>query len=178
MKMFLLALLMCRTISINAQEPPTSPEKFAEFIPLYPKGKMPNSKGMNLKDSIVNERFWQVGTPGMYAYFPSAQENKGAAVLICPGGGYDHVTYIFSGIQLAKWLNAIGVSAFVLNYRLPTSPDLIQKEIGPLQDAQRAIKIIRANAGKWGIKRDKIGIQGTSAGGHMAAMAADETKDY
>jgi len=58
-----------------------------EFVPLWEKGKMPNSKGMDLKDDIRNERVYQVGTPGFYAFFPSVQENKGAAILICPGGG-------------------------------------------------------------------------------------------
>jgi acetyl esterase/lipase len=162
---------------VNAQQSATSPEKFAEFIPLWPKGKMPNSKGMNLKDSIANERIYRVGTPGMYAYYPSAQENKGAAVLICPGGGYERLAYIISGIQLAKWFNAMGVAAFVLNYRLPNSPDLQQREIGPLQDAQRAMRIIRANATRWGIKPDKIGVQGTSAGGHLATLLGTTTED-
>ncbi|HEV8160737.1 MAG TPA: hypothetical protein VGP58_17025, partial [Pyrinomonadaceae bacterium] len=56
-----------------------------EFIPLWEKGKMPNSNGMELKDDIRNERIYQVANPGFYAFFPSRQENKGAAVLICPG---------------------------------------------------------------------------------------------
>jgi acetyl esterase/lipase len=177
MKVFLLAILFCSGASLSAQGPQTSPEKFAEFIPLYPQRKMPNSKGLNLKDSIANERIYRVGIPGMYAFFPSSSENKGAAVLICPGGGYERLAYVISGTQLAKWFNAIGISAFVLNYRLPNSPDLKQREIGPLQDAQRAIKIIRKNAGEWGILPNKIGIQGSSAGGHLAAMASIQTKD-
>jgi len=148
-----------------------------DFIPLWPKGKMPNSKGLKLKDSIANERIFKVGTPGFYAFFPSAQENKGAAVVICPGGGYERLAYVISGTQLAKWFNSIGISAFVLNYRLPNSPDLKQREVGPLQDAQRAVKIIRANAAKWGIKPDKIGIQGSSAGGHLAALTSVSTQD-
>src|ERR1051325_4129537 len=169
MKAIFLFCLFGFSISVHAQGPQTSPEKFAEFIPLYPKGKMPNSKGLNLKDSIMNERIYRVGTPGMYAFFPSSAENKGAAVLICPGGGYERLAYVISGTQLAKWFNSIGISAFVLNYRLPNSPDLVQREIGPLQDAQRALKIIRKNAEKWGIKPDKIGVQGSSAGGHLAS---------
>jgi len=155
----------------------TSGLKSQEFIPLWPKGKMPNSKGMKLKDSIANERVFRVGTPGFYAFFPSITENKGAAVVICPGGGYERLAYIISGTQLAKWFNTIGISAFVLNYRLPNSPDLKQREIGPLQDAQRAIKLIRANAAKWGIKSDKIGIQGSSAGGHLAALTSVSIQD-
>ncbi|MCA1624046.1 MAG: alpha/beta hydrolase, partial [Acidobacteria bacterium] len=72
---------------------------------------------------------------------------------------------------------SIGISAFVLNYRLPNSPDLKQREIAPLQDAQRAVKIIRANAEKWKIKPDKIGVLGTSAGGHLAANLGTATED-
>ncbi|GAB4030590.1 alpha/beta hydrolase [Spirosoma jeollabukense] len=148
-----------------------------DFIPLWPAGKMPNSKGLVIKDSIANERIYRVGTPGMYAFLPSAQENKGAAVVICPGGGYERLAYIISGWQLAKWFNTMGISAFVLNYRLPNSPDLKQRELGPLQDAQRAMRLIRANATRWGIKPDKIGVQGTSAGGHLAALLSTATTD-
>jgi acetyl esterase/lipase len=148
-----------------------------EFVPLWEKGKMPNSKGVELQDVIRDERIYQVGSPGFYAFFPSRQENKGAAVLICPGGGYQHLAYVISGTQLAKWFNAIGISAFVLNYRLPTSPDVRQREIAPLQDAQRAMRIIRANAEKWQIKADKIGVLGTSAGGHLAADLGTSTED-
>jgi acetyl esterase/lipase len=131
-----------------------------EFIPLWPAGKMPNTKGMRLKDSINNERVFQVGTPGMFAFFPSLQENKQCAVVICPGGGYHHLSYQISGFQLAKWFNTMGISAFVLNYRLPNSPDLAQRESGPLQDAQRAIRLIRANAVRWGLQQNKIGVMG------------------
>jgi len=148
-----------------------------EFIPLWETGKMPNSKGIVLKDEIRNERVYQVGTPGFYAFFPSEQENKGAAVLICPGGGYERLAYQISGMQLAKWFNTLGVSAFVLNYRLPNSPDIQKREIAPLQDAQRAMRVIRSNAEKWRIKPDKIGVLGTSAGGHLAANLGTATED-
>ena len=148
-----------------------------EFIPLWPEKKMPNTKGLAVKDSIANERIYKVGTPGMYAFFPSAQENKGAAVIICPGGGYERLAYIISGWQLAKWFNTMGISAFVLNYRLPNSPDLKERHLGPLQDAQRAMRLVRANAGKWGIKREKVGIMGTSAGGHLAATLGTHLTD-
>ena len=149
-----------------------------QFIALWPAGKMPNTKGMALKDSIANERIYQVGTPGMYAFFPSDQENNGAAVVICPGGGYQRLAYIISGTQLAKWYNSIGISAFVLNYRLPNSPDLVNRETGPLMDAQRAIKYIRANAVKWKLNKEKVGIMGISAGGHLAALTGIAIKDF
>jgi acetyl esterase/lipase len=110
--------------------------------------------------------------PGMYAYFPGKQENQGAAVVICPGGGYQHLAYVISGLELAKWFNTMGMSAFVLNYRLPNSPDLVRRETGPLMDAQRAIRYIRANAERWGIDPAKVGILGSSSGGHLAASAS------
>ncbi|TDO19057.1 alpha/beta hydrolase [Pedobacter duraquae] len=148
-----------------------------EFIPIWPAGKMPNTKGMKLPDSIANERVFRVGTPGMYAFFPSVTENKGAAVIICPGGGYERLAYIISGTQLAKWFNTMGVTAFVLNYRLPNDKDLVTRQDGPLQDAQRAIKYVRSNAAKWGIKPDQIGIQGSSAGGHLATLTGTVLTD-
>ena len=148
-----------------------------EFIPLWPKDKMPNTKGLLIKDSIVNERAIQIATPGLYAFFPSKDDNNGAAVVIFPGGGYHHLTYNLGGFQLAKWFNTMGVSAFVVNYRLPTSPDLQQRELAPLQDAQRAMRIIRANANKWKINPTKIGVQGSSAGGHLAAMMGNISED-
>jgi acetyl esterase/lipase len=149
-----------------------------EFFPLWEKGKMPNSKGLAQKDDIRNERIYEVGTPGFYAFFPSQQENKGAAVVICPGGGYERLAYQISGVQLAKWFNTLGISAFVLNYRLPNSPDLRQREIAPLMDAERAMRVIRTNAEKWQIKTDKIGILGSSAGGHLAANLGVATEDF
>lgn len=148
-----------------------------EFIPLYPEGKMPNSKGMNLKEEIRDERIYQVGTPGIHAYFPSAKDNKGVAVLIIPGGGYVRIAYQNARTAVAQWLNSLGISAFALDYRLPTSPDLQQKELAPLQDAERAMRIIRANAKKWNIDPDKIGVMGTSAGGHPASFIGTTSED-
>lgn len=149
---------------------PAASAQNQEFIPLWPKGKMPNSKGLDLKDVIEKERFKQVAVPGMYPFFPSRDDNNGGAVLIIPGGGYGHVTYNVGGMQLAKWFNTLGMSAFVLKYRLPHSPDLQVSQDGPLQDAQRAMQLIRANADTWGVDKDRIGTMGSSAGGHLAAM--------
>jgi acetyl esterase/lipase len=149
-----------------------------QFIPLWEPGHMPDSKGLHLKDSIVNERYYQVGTPGMYVFRPAKEVNTGTAVLICPGGGYTHITYQLGGFSRAKWLNVMGVTAFVLIYRLPNSPDLAERAKGPLQDAQRAMRIIRAGAGKWGIDPGRIGVMGASAGGHIAACLGTFTSDF
>ena len=148
-----------------------------EFIPLWPAGKAPDSKGLHLKDSIVNERAYRVGVPGMYAFFPSKDDNCGAAVVIYPGGGYSHLALNLGGFQLAKWFNTLGISAFVVKYRLPNSPDAVKSELAPLQDGQRALQIVRANAGRWKIQKNKIGAMGASAGGHLAAWVGTTEED-
>jgi acetyl esterase/lipase len=148
-----------------------------EFIPLWPAGKKPNFNGAKVTDSISSERVWKVATPGIYSFTVPESENKGSAVLICPGGGYERLAYMTSGFNLAKWYNSIGVNAFVLIYRLPHQQDLQQRELAPLQDAQRAMKIIRSNAARWNIKANKIGVMGISAGGHLATTLGTHTVD-
>lgn len=98
-------------------------------------------------------------------YFP-ANKGSGAAVIICPGGGYGKVCYGKEGIAIAKWLNTLGIAAFVLKYRLPAEGYIHPT---PLRDAQRAIRLVRGDARKYGIKPDRIGIMGFSAGGHLAS---------
>lgn len=151
--------------------------KAQDYIPIWPDNKMPNSKGMVLKEIENNQRITQVSKPGFYTFYPSKEENKKSAVLILPSGGYHHLTYILGGFQLAKWFNTLGINAFVLNYRLPTSPDLEKRSIGPLQDVQRTMRLIRANADKWNINPDKIGIMGASAGGHLASTLSTHVED-
>jgi acetyl esterase/lipase len=148
-----------------------------ETIWLYPEGKMPDSKGIKVEDSISNDRYYKISRPRIVAWFTSNDENHGTAVLIIPGGGFDHLTHNMSGIQFAKWFNSIGINAFVLYYRLPNSPDLINRTIAPLQDAQRAIRIIRANANKWKVNPKAVGVFGTSAGGHVSSTLGTHSED-
>lgn len=166
--LFCLGILFCGILSLHAQS----------FLPIWEKGKMPNSKGLALPDSIANERVYQVGTPGFYVFESSKTENKGAAVLIIPGGGYARLAYRISGFQLAKWFNTMGITAFVLNHRLPQSPDVKVSYQAPLQDAQRAIRYIRAHADRWGIEKEKIGVMGCSAGAHLSACLSTMTEDW
>lgn len=149
-----------------------------QLIPLWPTKKMPNSKGLKVEHIEERERITQVGQASMYAFFTSKEENTGSAVLICPPGGYAKLTYNIAGFQFAKWLNTMGINAFVLLHRLPTSPDLIEREKGPIQDAQRAMKIIRSNANKWEINPSKIGIMGASPGGHLATTLGTHLEDF
>lgn len=144
-----------------------------EKVEIWPKNQMANTKGMQLERIETNERITQVQAPEMLTYFPAKETNNKKAILILPGGGYRHLTYNLGGIQFAKWFNAMGISAFVLNYRLPTSPDLKERNLAPLQDAQMAIKFLRKNATAYEIDPQKIGVFGTSAGGHLATLLSN-----
>lgn len=158
----MVALLMASMMCLQAQE----------FIPLWPEGGMPNSRGTVQTDSISNERIHRVGVPGIYVFRTSDQENSGSAVVIFPGGGYTRLAYVVSGFQLAKWFNTMGMNAFVVKYRLPQSPDVITPHEVPFQDAQRAMRLVRSKAMEWGILAHRIGAMGISAGGHVAAGLA------
>jgi acetyl esterase/lipase len=107
----------------------------------------------------------------MYFYAAPKEINTRTAILICPGGGYSGVSIINEGLNVAKWLNEIGVSAFVLYYRMPNGHTTVT-----LEDAQMALKIISKNAKKWNIDRNKIGIMGFSAGGHLASTVGTHFK--
>jgi acetyl esterase/lipase len=143
-------------------------------IPLY--DKIPNSKPTITKetaetmDGILRIKDVSIPTITMYkAEHPSA---KKTAVIICPGGGYGMLAASHEGSDVAQAFNSWGITAFVLKYRLPDDSIMINKENGPLQDAQRALQLVRQNAKLWDIDPGKIGIMGFSAGGHLAATAS------
>ena len=117
-------------------------------------------------------RIEKVIDPTITVYLPSGEKATGSAVIICPGGGYGILAYDYEGTDIAKWYNTIGVAGIVLKYRLPSDVIMQNKSIGPLQDAQEAIRIVRRKAREWNINPNKIGIMGFSAGGHLAATAS------
>ncbi len=148
-----------------------------EKMVLWPIGKMPNSKGLQAKDSIVKEYLFTTTEPRMYAYPAAKENNTGAAVLIVPGGGYLRLPADYSKNATALYYQSKGINVFVLCHRLPGSNDLISPEKAPLQDAQRAMRMIHANAAKWGIDTSRIGVGGTSAGGHVASSLGTHLED-
>ena len=142
-----------------------------EIIDLYP-GAIPNSKQSDVKEGERSGMFSGVTKPTLEAFLPEKEHSPGAAVVICPGGGYAVVVYQGEGVKTAKEFAKNGIAAFVLKYRLPSDSTMIDKTIGPLQDAQRAIKIVRERAAEWGIDEHNVGIMGFSAGGHLASTEA------
>lgn len=152
-----------------------------EIIPLY-KGKIPGSKTppADYKETSV------VGTTGLTSLskvtdptltiFQPGKPN-GTAVIICPGGGYSGLAFDKEGILVAKRFMEIGVTAFVLKYRLPSDLIMDDKSVGPLQDAMQAIYLVRKNAAIWNINPNRIGIMGFSAGGHLAGSLSTHYND-
>ncbi len=114
----------------------------------------------------------QVTIPTLSIYLPKKEIVNGTAIVIFPGGGYSHLAMLKEGKKVAEWLNSLGITAFVSKYRLPSDLIMKDKTIGPLQDAQEAIRIIRRNAKEWNIDATKIGVLGFSAGGHLASTLA------
>ncbi len=108
-------------------------------------------------------RVTHVSKPILAVYKAPKQRNAVGAVMVCPGGGYHILAYDLEGTEIAEWLNSIGMTAVVLKYRVPKNRE------GALQDAQRGLGLIRANAKAWGIDPDRIGVLGFSAGGHLSA---------
>jgi acetyl esterase/lipase len=168
---FLLALItICLSITCYSQK----------VIPLY-NDSIPNSKGRADEEKSETDakgilRISKVTQPTLTVYLPDKQNTSGTAVIICPGGGYSILAAGHEGHDVAKRFNEMGVTAFVLKYRLPDEQTMHNKEIGPLQDAQRAIQLVRTNASEWKIDKNRIGIMGFSAGGHLASAAGTNFK--
>jgi acetyl esterase/lipase len=152
-------------------------------IPLYDQ-EIPNSR------PVANEEYsriepgnilivYKVSRPTLTIFRAPGEKATGAAVIICPGGGYSNLAMGYEGTDVARRFNESGISAFVLKYRIPNDITMIDKEIGPLQDAQRAILIVRTRAAEWGVDPKRIGIMGFSAGGHLASTAGTHfNKNY
>lgn len=164
-KLIIVMTLLASSISATAQT----------VIDLYP-GTAPNSvrnsvqekKDQNEQNQIY---YSKVTRPTLEIHLPERATATGAAVVICPGGGYSFVSYTNEGTDIAKAFNKIGVAAFILKYRLPSDETMKDKTVGPLQDAQQAIKTVRLKSSEWHIDPRRVGIVGFSAGGHLASTA-------
>lgn len=140
-------------------------------MPLY-NAAIPNANNApNEEAKTPNQVVSKVSIPTLSVFLPPKEKATGAAVVICPGGGYGVLVIKREGYDVAEAFVKQGIAAFVLKYRLPSPKTMIDPSIGPLQDAQQAIKTIRQRANEWNINPQKIGIMGFSAGGHLASTA-------
>lgn len=163
MKYLLIVLLFFVSTTCQSQQ--------KQLLYLWP-GKVPGEVKEKLEpktDTIIKDgvlRYTEITNPALEIWLADSKTNNGAAVIICPGGGYARLAYNKEGTEIAGWLNRNGISAFILSYRVP------DKRSGALMDAQRAVRIVRSNAQNWNINPQKIGIMGFSAGADVSARAS------
>ena len=147
-------------------------------VPLWPDGKMipleqPEKVIEKSKDPAKQDRrIFNVSIPTITVYLPAAATSPVPAVVICPGGAYGGLAIDIEGHDVARWLNTSGVAGVVLKYRVPMAKDDGKHRL-PLQDAQRALSIVRSRAAEWNIDPQRIGVMGFSAGGHLAVNACN-----
>jgi acetyl esterase/lipase len=179
----ILTLLVCLALNCFAAEPKAP-------IPLWPQAT-PGEKGdigteadtTKPTDNQVGGRrlirLGKVSEPTLTIYSPPKEKDTGAAVIVCPGGGYSILALDLEGSEVCEWLNTIGVTGVLLKYRVPKRTGL-EKHTAALQDAQRAVGVIRSRASELGLDAKRIGILGFSAGAHLAAAASTnyETRTY
>jgi len=175
---FVLLLLILGAISLTFGDTVSDP------IPLWPKGA-PGEKGKvgNEHDTTGADgrmvagqrvtRLTDVSQPTITVYSPAKNKANGAAVIVCPGGGYRILAMDIEGTEICQWLNSIGVTAFLLKYRVPTRSGDTNHML-PLQDAQRALGLIRSRAKEWKIAPARIGILGFSAGGQLVGHLSND----
>lgn len=148
-----------------------------ETIPIW-NNEIPGSKiAIDYKEvqNATTDQVSKVTMPSLSVFIP--EKPNGTAIVICPGGGYAYLSINKEGFKVAKWLNTLGITAFVVKYRLPSDQIMEDKTIGPLQDAQESIRFIRRNAAKWGVNTEKLGVIGFSAGGHLASTLSTHYND-
>lgn len=167
-----ISLLLAGLLAINMMNAQTA-------IKLFPGGAPGETKKLTEKSDdtggqvggIKVTRMTDVGEPEITIYPAPSDIASGAAMVVCPGGAYEILAYDLEGTEICDWLNAAGITAVLLKYRVPRRENRPKHE-APLQDAQRAISYVRSNAKKYGIDPDRIGIMGFSAGAHLSAMAS------
>ncbi len=171
MKLLFIAILLISAFSFCLGQEQTKYQFAAadkECITLWPEGKMPLAID-NPPAEVINQRghVQYVSVPAMYYCPAQGQQVSDACVIVCPGGGYGINAFVHEGMNTADYLTARGVHVFVLKYR--HAPYLAP---APLADVQRAVRLVRRDAAKYGINPNRIGIMGYSAGGHLAASAS------
>jgi acetyl esterase/lipase len=162
-----ITIIFFSILAINIYAQNTILKLWPDGIPGSIKSEIYSEKS-TLADGVIS-RFEKVTDPSLYVFLPPAEKATGTAVLICPGGGYGVLAFSHEGYAIAKWLNDNGIAGIILKYRLPSDLIMTDKSVGPLQDAQEAMRTIRRNASEWKINPRKVGVIGFSAGGHLAS---------
>jgi len=168
-----LASLACLPVTAAAASPDTDFPPKMQSVPLYGDAAIPNSKPGPDEETGTNGSFIRkVSRPLIQVYLPAKAKATGASVVIFPGGSYAGLSFEYEGTQQANYFIDHGIAAFVVKYRIPSDATMIDKSIGPLQDAQQAMRFARRHAAEWNLDPRRIGVIGFSAGGHLASTLA------
>jgi acetyl esterase/lipase len=166
-----LALFACLSAA-SAPAQSNFPPKM-QSVPLYGDAAIPDSRsGADEESSTDGSWIKKVSRPVLQVYLPAKARATGTGIVIFPGGGYAGLTFDFEGTQQAKFFIDHGIAAFVVKYRIPDDSTMVDKSMGPLQDAQQAMRFVRQHAAEWNLDPKRIGAIGFSAGGHLAATLA------
>ena len=164
MKIYMISILLVFLISLSSAQQKVIIKLWPGKVPDETEAKHEPVKTDNTSGNVT--RITDITDPAMIVFPASGDNNKGAGVVVCPGGGYNILAIDKEGYEIAEWLNKLGYTAAVLQYRVP------DKQKGALQDVQRAIRIIRSRAAEWNLDPAKIGVMGFSAGGSLSARAS------
>lgn len=151
-----------------------------QSIPLYGDGAIPNSKPAANEEVLrPMGQLANVSRPTLEVFLPAKVKANGASIIVFPGGGYVGLTWISEGPSIGQFFQDHGIAAFVVKYRIPTDETMEDKSIGPLQDAQQAMIVVRKRAKEWNLDPNRVGVIGFSAGGHLASsLGTHFTKAY
>ncbi len=163
MKLFLAALLL--PVTLFAAEAP-------QTIPLWPNGAPGFESRKDIPEQAASYWVKNINNPSLTVFLPPKEMANGAAVVICPGGGFRELVFNGEGVEPAKYFNNLGVAAFVLKYRLFRETNSPYKSENAREDGLRAMRLVRSHAAEWGIDTNRIGMIGYSAGGEVVSLAA------
>lgn len=172
-----LALFALPLLALTARAQQTAPTKQAAptarmVVFLWPNGAPGFEQRKDIPEQAASYWVKNVNNPSLTVFLPPRDKATGAAVILCPGGGFRELGFIPEGIAAAEYFNRIGVAAFALKYRLPREPGSVYNLTHPRQDGLRAMRLVRSRAREWGIDPNRIGMVGFSAGGEVVSMTA------
>ena len=177
-------MLTLTTLALLAFASPSAPIAIWPAAAPGEKGEAGEERDITTeKDALISGRrvirLGNIHKPTITVYRPPKDKDTGAAVIVLPGGAYRILALDLEGSEVCEWLNSIGVTGVLLKYRVPPLPGAV-RHAAPLQDVQRTIGLVRQHAGEWGLKSNRIGVLGFSAGGHLAAAASTnyDTRTY
>ena len=170
--------LLATTVTLPAADAPAPLDLWPGAVPGETAKIGPEHDTTAAKDhAVAGQRVMRIGNvsrPSLTVFRPAAgTPPTGTAVVVCPGGGYNILAWDLEGTEICQWLNSQGVTGVLLKYRVPVRPGRV-RHAAPLQDAQRALGLVRQHAGEWGVNPQRVGILGFSAGGHLAALASNQ----